>query len=961
MESARPGVCRSTACALLLCISLAQNVLSQDRVDRATLNSGELVVTWTAADGLAVTYAGTPVFVRCAQELVVHPQDWSTAWYQSSNQAPQATLVRDGDSQILKLTYPNAGLRYEQTVRVGPGQRLEVDYRYMQDKWDDARLQLGFSRPSQDFWPGCRFRIMDGDTDREGIIPLAYDEKIGAHPFENVTDLTASSLWGSLRLKASKPIAFWDYPKRTQGFFLGFDEALPRGQDMAFTIEFVFSAPKLETAGLVVHGLRIPTAVDDGVLATQLKLSRLEAGPETVRVRLHAQPPSGDAITSEAVLRLGPEPAAIDLSVNVVQAGAHEVDIRVIGNGKDALFQSPKRTVRVAELLTIMPGKTPYTSETTADIIITPSAGLRGRTLTVTLTCNGAQVASERAVDCGVRNVVGLPLAPLPLGRSEVVCTLSADGRAVATARTTLVRVVPKGNVVTIDAVSRGLTVDGLPYFPFGFYCHYPVGSLPEQEVTQGFTHIAPYQSRPDGHSPETLAGIRAYLDRCAQLGLKVHYDIRLLAQAPASETKWAKLRAEVEAFREHPALLCWYLCDEPAGQGIEPAVLEESYRFVKDLDPCHPITIVFCVPDRAEEYLGAMDIMLADPYPIPSHPVTLVSDWTEKLRGVTKDRIPLWIVPQAFGGGEWWQREPSSREERVMTYLALIHGATGIQYFVRRAPIGNPISSSLWSECRRLSLEGAELTPWLLSTERRPEVRGNPAAVHVSAWRHDGEILVLAANTENRPRDLSLDLPEAKAAKRAHVLFENRDIDVKGGTIVEPIDAFGTRAYVIRMGTKTANDALLDPRNMTVNASFEQQANVGTPDGCYVSVGADQGASMFVDSRASRHGRHSLRITTPVEDQGLTVRPFPVRLRQEQTYRLSVWAKAKTPGLRFTLGAGGIAVKPRTFELTTDWAEYTLTGKAPKASPRAGLHFRLISAGTAWIDLLQFVPTDAE
>ena len=95
------------------------------------------------------------MFVRCAQELVVHPQDWSTAWYQSSNQAPQATLVRDGDSQILKLVCPNAGLRWEQTVRVGPGQRLEVDYRYMQDKWDDARLQLGFSRPSQDF---CMYR-----------------------------------------------------------------------------------------------------------------------------------------------------------------------------------------------------------------------------------------------------------------------------------------------------------------------------------------------------------------------------------------------------------------------------------------------------------------------------------------------------------------------------------------------------------------------------------------------------------------------------------------------------------------------------------------------------------------------------------------------------------------------------------------------------------------------------------
>ena len=930
-------------------------------VDRATLRSGELVVTWSAADGLGITYAGTPVFVRCTQELVVHPPDWSTAFYRSGDHSPRALLDRDADVQILHLSYPDAGLSCEQTVTVGPGQKVQVDYRYRQDQWDDARLQLGFSRPSLEFWPGCRFRALGGAGPVEGTVPVAYDPKLGAHPFVAVTELQVLSLWGSLQLKASKPLTMWDYPRRPEGFFLGYDETLPRKQDLTFSMVLEFSPPRVEAGGLVIHGMTIPAVVDDGVLNASVRVSRAAEGPGQATVSLAAKTPQGEVLRAQVRCVLGVEPTPVDLSLDVREPGPHEVEVAVVSEEERDQFRSPKRAVQVAALLTVVPGRIPYTNEAAAALIVLPAAGLRGKRLAVTIACAGVELAAERPVICGVRNTLTVPLAQLPEGRSTLLCTLLADGKELAVARTELLRVPPKQGAVKIDGVSRGLLVDDLPLLPFGFYCVFPVGSLPEDEATQGFTHIAPYQSRAEGHTAETLAQIRAYLDRCAALGLKVHYDIRQLAQAPASEEKWARLKAEVDAFRDHPALLCWYLCDEPAGQRIEPSVLEQAYRFVKELDPYHPITIVFCVPNRAEEYLNAMDIMMADPYPIPSRPVTLVSEWTEQLRQVTRDRMPLWIVPQAFGGGEWWQREPSFREERVMTYLALIHGATGIQYFIRRAPIGNPISPSLWSECRRLSLEAAELTPWLLSTEVKPRVASDSGAVHVAAWRHRGDILILAANTENRPKPLRLKLTDLAYTGQARVLFESRAVPLDGGALAEPIDAFGTRAYLVPVEPVAAETIPVAPENLTTNASFEEQANVGTPDACYVSVGADRGASLFVDARVARHGRHSLRLTTPVEGQGLTVRPFPVRLQQAQTYRLSIWAKATAPGLRFELGIGGLDVAPQSFELSTEWQEYALTGKALEALSRAGIHFRLVSSGTAWLDLLQLVPVDAQ
>ena len=50
-----------------------------------------------------------------------------------------------------------------------------------------------------------------------------------------------------------------------------------------------------------------------------------------------------------------------------------------------------------------------------------------------------------------------------------------------------------KSNAVQIDQLTGGLIADGLPFFPYGFYCG-PVSNLPEKEVVHGFNMIGPYQ-----------------------------------------------------------------------------------------------------------------------------------------------------------------------------------------------------------------------------------------------------------------------------------------------------------------------------------------------------------------------------------------------------------------------------------------------------------------------------------
>ena len=289
------------------------------------------------------------------------------------------------------------------------------------------------------------------------------------------------------------------------------------------------------------------------------------------------------------------------------------------------------------------------------------------------------------------------------------------------------------------------------------------------------------------------------------------------------------------------------------------------------------------------------------------------------------------------------------------MTYLGLIRGATGIQYFIRRPPNGAPVSPSLWSECRRLALEIQELSPALLSTAQAPAVQSSDPAVCAAAWSHAGAVIVLAANTENRPVPVQLRLGEPFSGE-ADVLFASRRLPVAKGVITDTIDGFGTRAYQIAVGPEPEPRASLSAGNLTVNPSFEESTNAGSPDGCYVMEGKDPGASLLVDPRLAVHGRHSLRVCTPTARGGLRIVPFPIAVKAGTHYRLSIWARGLQTGRKFRFGLAALGCGEKEFLASREWAEYSLVGVAKADNARANIGLELLSQGTCWFDLMQMV-----
>ena len=660
------------------------------------------------------------------------------------------------------------------------------------------------------------------------------------------------------------------------------------------------------------------------------------------------------------------------------------------------------------ESLTVVPGRIPYMQESVGHVVVTTVPDGSDPHLTLEVSTADGTVIGSGPVVAGQRSVVEVPLGALAQGTTELRCRLVSSGKELASDDVTLAKLPPKPNAVQIDNRRRGLVVDGLPFFPFGFFSTSNKGDagIPPDLAEQGFNLYSPYSASQAARGEQSPESLRTWMDRCAQVGVKVNYHLCPIYEYwegswgdKMTPEKKQALRTQVEAFRDHPALLSWYLADEPKDAAIEG--LNAMRRFVKELDPYHPVTIVWFegpgMPQRPE-WRDVTDVAWLDIYPVldlareqQSSVATTVAHWLDRLDRLFDYSLPVWYSPQFFGGFGSHRREPSAQELRAMTYAGLITGATAIQCWPYDPGVF-PASPGLWAEAGRLARETMELTPFLLSEESRRQVSASKPGVLAAGWQDRGMVLVMGLNVENAPTSFKVTLTDSNYSGPAEVLFENRRVEVRAGVIEDTIEAQGTRIYQLPEGPFPKDRATLAPGNLRLNPSFEDWVNAGTPDGGLSVRGV--GCTCFLDSRTSVHGRHSLRMTALGTDTtwgvrlrdnaaayGISMTSFPLKIQSGQRYRVCVWARADRPGLHLRLALPGTDRPPSTrawvdgyggpCALTTDWQEYAILATADEDSMRAArlevVEGTAMSApkldfsgpGTAWVDLFQVVPAE--
>jgi hypothetical protein len=610
-----------------------------------------------------------------------------------------------------------------------------------------------------------------------------------------------------------------------------------------------------------------------------------------------------------------------------------------------------------------------YSSEKSGEILVHVPQNLIYNNLSVILSVNADTLGSWKGIPRNkiIRIVVNLNLKP---SLYKITADILAAGRQTRyLAYTDLLVLSHKPNEVKIDRLTGGLIVSNRQFLPFGFYCYSPVyPTLPEEEAVKGFNVISPYQKI----LPETLKERKAYMDRCAQLGMKVHYNLLSVSGGGGVSSKIVGLTGiqkkerlinEINEFKDHPALLAWYIADEPNGNDILPDSLVKIYKSIREIDPWHPVSVVFMAPFLSSvRYADALDIIMADPYPIPELPVSMVGNVTSQLTKQFEGRKPVWIVPQAFGGGEIWKREPTLQEVRSMTYQAIINGAKGIQYFVRQGLNLFPKSTGTWSECGRMAVEIAELTPWLLSDEESISINPGSTDLLARAYLHEGRLLILTVNKTNAPVRASFYVPLSCLGK-AKVIFENRQITMSGGSFPDILSSYGSQAYMIDL--KSLKETMKPwPGNLIIDPGFEEISSPGIPSACYARGNGERGATYFLDSREHVEGSHSVKLITPVDNGSAKLRFFPVPVRTGATYLISVSAKTDLEsGLNnnisrlhyFTVSLGDYGASG--FKLENEWQQFVTFVTIPyfKNLPaKSNLILQMPSAGSGWFDMVQ-------
>ena len=427
---------------------------------------------------------------------------------------------------------------------------------------------------------------------------------------------------------------------------------------------------------------------------------------------------------------------------------------------------------------------------------------------------DGAELAEESFQPAGLEQPYTLEL-PEATGDYRVQVRIeppdtdreSQPAQAPASAETVIHRWPAADQEVTIDR--HGVTRrNGEPMLPFGWFS--VKGDAIETTGPLGVNVTMDYDNY-----YRTEAEQQAYLDRLHAAGMQVlsyPYPIREMNLAPAWQRpltgeEAAAIRAYVLRWKYHPAILAWYMADEPE---LRPALVERAdaiYEIVRDADPYHPCIMLNDTLDGIRDYYRGGDVMMPDPYPHflvgggSAKPMSYVTQFVEEVHRLPVDKA-LWLTPQAFNYADFGRannREPNFTELRNMMYQGVVGGSTGFVWYshYEALPYPDMIDAVHWLEDEARQLEAFILAP---QDHRDPPITADHDGLRASLRRVGGAWILAAVNLSDQPTGATFTLPE-DADSSWRVMSEGRQVRAEGGELVDEFAPHAVHIYYARPG----------------------------------------------------------------------------------------------------------------------------------------------------------------
>ena len=409
---------------------------------------------------------------------------------------------------------------------------------------------------------------------------------------------------------------------------------------------------------------------------------------------------------------------------------------------------------------------------------------------------------------------VDLEISPLATGQHTVAVVLDPRSSSQVTASCVLRKLAGRPGTISYD--DRGvLRKDGEPFFPFGIYYiqNFLTDGLLEEFSESGFntivwewTNAAGYINALERMHAHGIHLIPSVQNESTSRTIQDQY----FASDDTKKTDLAKAYYEhttrvIDQVRQSnpPNQIAWYVQDEPNLE-LLPFV-HHAARIVSARDQRHPTMVVLCHSTVLEAYADVADILAPDPYPgFPDGPMLKVATYIDEARRVTRGRRPVIAVLQAFGEPPGpTGTMPTPAELRCMSYLALVHGASGILYF--SYSYNGPMRKTHpahWSELKDLAGEVRALAPALSHSEGRfsAALTRPGSAIHTRAIQHGGVGSLIAVNTTRRAIDNVEWQTTGFYDGVLEVLDESRELKVVDGRLGDDFAPLAVHVYRQKM-----------------------------------------------------------------------------------------------------------------------------------------------------------------
>lgn len=296
-------------------------------------------------------------------------------------------------------------------------------------------------------------------------------------------------------------------------------------------------------------------------------------------------------------------------------------------------------------------------------------------------------------------------------------------------------------------------------------------------------------------------------------------------------DRRWDRLRSLVREVKDDPSTFGYFLFDELPdhyGTGMNYSDWEQARLEIKAIDPIHPVfpNVYRGTPGGLCASTYFSDVLMIDDYTVydSSSDISRLAENIDGLANCTANQgKPIIAIFQAYSGGR--RPLPTPKQIRAQAYLSVVHGATGLWYFLLHSPwawlganstpwnqpasdtngisggINYVVTPSHWAEAKKINSEIMTYKSIIMSptaTDSYNYYKNGKGIIH-TLLKNGGKAgirYLFAVNVNNESATSKIEFP-GKTLYRVTSLLDNRQINPNSNSsFIDSFSGYETRIY---------------------------------------------------------------------------------------------------------------------------------------------------------------------